>query len=224
MKKYFLLATICCVFNFSKLFSQCNVAIPPNAVVINNDTTIGMVNQIFWVCSGDTLSGSGVDNVYYVEPGGALDMSGIHKIAYLKAGASINCSGIDDTIYYEAGAIISCSGNHVDILCSQIIFNYSNAPANGCATTGIQEASVSASISFYPNPVKDNLYLTGTGLEQDGFKIEITDLNGRMLLEKSAPIPEKMLNVSFLQPGIYMMTMTSGTPDFKFQFLKLVKL
>jgi len=152
--RYFILlnllsAAIC--FNTN---AQCTVSIPPNAVVIDHDTTLGMVSSIYWVCSGDSLHGSGVDNIYFVEPGGVLDMSGINKIVYLKSGASIICSGLGDTIYYETGAIINCSGSHVDSLCAQLIFDYTDAPPNGCVLTGMGEQKAANIIEVYPNPVK----------------------------------------------------------------------
>lgn len=164
--------------------AQCTVSIPPTAIIINQDTTLSMVNGIYWVCSGDTLNGSGFNNTYFVESGGALAMSGIEKIVYLKSGASINCSGIDDTIYYETGAIISCSGNPVSILCNQIIFDYSNAPQGGCATTNLSHITYFENkISASPNPFSEKTTLEFYFPKNETASVLIYDITGKVVQE-----------------------------------------
>lgn len=206
MKNYFLLLIAFATPQF--LFPQCTVSIPANAVVVNNDTTVGMVNQIWWVCSGDTLNGSGVYNTYYVESGGALDMSGIEKIVYLKSGASINCSGIDDTIYYEPGAIINCSGNHVDIPCSQIVFDYSNAPVPGCNATSIGTVNpLNNSLHVSPNPASNQLQVKFSSSKGGVASLLVRNVLGEIILisADNIKIGENVfdVNISGLANGIY---------------------
>lgn len=198
------------LLGFVSSYSQCVFAIPSNAIIIDSTTTLGMVNNVYWVCSGDTLNGSGVHNTYFVESGGALDMSGTEKTVYLKSGASINCSGIDDTIYYETGAIISCSGNHVDKFCSQIIFDYTNAPQGGCLTTGLSGNSVTDSkVGFSPNPFSDETTVSFVSGRNQRGRILIYGLAGNLIkefAEYSFVRGENrlLLSMSELQNGMYL--------------------
>ena len=204
MKKTYTLILFLIVFAQNKTNAQCTVAIPKYAIVINTTTTIAAIADTFWVCSGDTLNGSGVDNVYYVESGGALDMSGFHKTVYLKAGASINCSGIDDTIYHEAGAIISCSGNHFDSLCTQLVFDYTDAPANGCLPTGVQNFVSNETEIIFQNPVKEKISFR----TKNSTSIVIFNAVGKNVLKNNfnSSAKEKVdIDVSSLASGIYFL-------------------
>lgn len=200
--------------NCQLAIAQCFVTIPANAVVVNNDTTVGMVNQYWWVCSGDTLNGSGVYNTYYVESGGSLDMSGIEKIVYLKSGASIDCSGIDDTIYYESGAIINCSGNHVDIPCSQIIFDYSNAPSPGCDVTSTSDINMlGKELKVSPNPASDQLRISFTSSKAGVGKLITRNTLGQTVLSSSYNLKigknRIVIDATGLPNGIYFLRLSA---------------
>lgn len=159
--------------------SQCTVTIPSDAVVFTDAQTTVISNGAAWVCNGGLFDGAALYTSLFVESGGSLDMSGVNKKAYLKSGAYMNCSGIGDTIWYEAGAIIACSGDHVDILCDEIVFDYSQAPANGCFPTGLIETDEQPAIRMsvsgsYAIISTDRPWSTST-------RIELLDPMGRML-------------------------------------------
>ncbi len=216
MKKSFACTLLLLILQ-SKLYAQCTVAIPKWATVVNTNITVAAVADTFWVCSGDTLFGSGVDNVYYVESGGALDMSGIHKTVYLKAGASINCSGIDDTVYYEPGAIISCSGNHFDSLCTQLVFDYSQAPANGCVPTSVAPQlplTNNEVLQCLPNPVMDELNISGYILKDGVAEIKIFNLVGKEIFSTRLTTSDFKLHLNHLPIGIYFLKTLSSAKMF----------
>lgn len=207
MKK---LITACIVFIALAYLSnaQCTISIPPWATVVNTTITVAAVADTFWVCSGDTVNGSGVDNVYYVESGGALDMSGFHKTVYLKAGASINCSGIDDTVYYEPGAIISCSGNHFDSLCTQLVFDYSHAPANGCVITNLSpnpSPPESGILQCYPNPAQEEITITYFSTDEKEWKLYVLNSLGKEIFSMCSTTSNLKLQTSNFPKGIYFL-------------------
>lgn len=170
-----LLALLCT----GQAISQCTVTIPNNAVVFVDEQTTTISNGAAWVCNGGLFDGAAIYTSLFVESGGALNMSGLNKKAYLKAGAYMSCSGIGDTIWYEAGAIIDCSGDHVDILCDEIIFDYSQAPANGCFPTGLIDGDRQAAIRISVNGSYANI--TTDRAWSATARIELFDPMGRVL-------------------------------------------
>jgi Secretion system C-terminal sorting domain len=183
--------------------AQCTVAIPANATVINQDSLFSGINEHFWVCTGDTLGGSGYRNSYYVEIGGAIsNMSGIEKKVYLKSGAYMNTSGIDDTVYYEAGAVIVGSG-HVGILCSSIVFDYTNAPAGGCVVTDVHAQVATNDITVYPNPVTNLLTIESSG--KNIRAVRIFDMTGKEIQRKTYNQKAIGLDITDFDSGIYFL-------------------
>jgi|GEM_PF-75864 len=62
----------------------------------------------------------------------------------------------------------------------------------------------SAEISIFPNPVKDKVNLKVSGLEDKSLSIEIIDLSGRTMMQKSALSIHDGLDVSQLESGVYL--------------------
>jgi type IX secretion system substrate protein/PKD domain-containing protein len=113
-------------------FSQCQIAIPANVIVVDTNSGASGFDKHFWVC--DTLGVSGFNHFFYIENGGYVSGSGFEHKAFVKAGGEYSMNGVDDTVYYEAGAILS-NTPAVAILCTDIIFDYTNAPASNCIIT-----------------------------------------------------------------------------------------
>lgn len=224
-KRCFVLLVLFSILKFNSR-AQCIVSIPPAAIIINQDTTLGMVNGIYWVCSGDTLNGSGFHNTYFVESGGALSMSGVEKVVYLKSGASINCSGIDDTIYYEAGAIISCSGIPVTVLCNQVIFDYTNAPQGGCVTTGFPVQAVDENkISASPNPVTEKTTLQFYLQKNEKVSVLIYDITGKIVKEfKDQNFSQGknlfLIDMKEMKSGLYVLELKSSQNAKRIKLIK----
>lgn len=64
-------------------------------------------------------------------------------------------------------------------------------------------------LSLYPNPASDRLYLRYTGTPGKEVTCSVTDLLGRTLLENTGPAPE-YIDVSSLPEGIYFVRLVSG--------------
>ncbi|ROH99707.1 M28 family peptidase [Chryseobacterium daecheongense] len=73
---------------------------------------------------------------------------------------------------------------------------------------GTEEKTVNKieSVKVYPNPAKDVLHIDLPS-EVKNFKVEVTDMNGRLILNKEN---ETKLNVSGLSKGAYLVTLKSG--------------
>lgn len=72
---------------------------------------------------------------------------------------------------------------------------------------------VEAIISFYPNPVKDVLTITGP----DNAKVVIYNLEGRVLKSLA---DETLIDVSDLKPGLYILEIVTGKDSHRFKLLK----
>lgn len=83
------------------------------------------------------------------------------------------------------------------------------------------ETSVSenqrAEISIYPNPASHQLHIRGKQGEEP-IKIKITDLQGRVLMEKSHD-PKIAINISEFKPGKYFLQMTDEKSRESFPFI-----
>lgn len=79
--------------------------------------------------------------------------------------------------------------------------------SNFHATTGIRETSNVQGISFYPNPVQDQL--TVTNMEEFQGQINILDLSGRSVMTEKLNTSVEM-NMTYLNPGIYILQITNN--------------
>ena len=70
------------------------------------------------------------------------------------------------------------------------------------------DAPVSEKIMLYPNPANETLYVERAD-DMNG-TLFIHDMNGTLVMEESIPDAESSINISTLNPGIYMVTIESG--------------
>ena len=61
---------------------------------------------------------------------------------------------------------------------------------------------------LYPNPANETLYVERAD-DMNG-TLFIHDMNGTLVMEESIPDAESGINISTLNPGIYMVTIESG--------------
>lgn len=188
--------------------SQCTVTIPSDAIVFTDAQTTVISNGDAWVCNGGLFDGAALYTSLFVESGGSLDMSGVNKKAYLKSGAYMNCSGIGDTIWYEAGAIIACSGDHVDILCDEIVFDYSQAPANGCFPTGLIEGDAHAAIRMSVSG--PYAIITTDRPWSAGARIELFDPMGRILASHVPHWETSTIDLAPYDAGVVIVRVADG--------------
>ena len=130
---------------------QCTANIPNNATSINNSVNI-VLPGVYWICNGGNVDASASSSTFFVENGGNADVSGNNNTVYVNTGGTADVSGQNNTIYVVSGGTLELSGlgntafaiNEQDVMvsgvgnsldlnsCSNIEFNYSNAPAGGC--------------------------------------------------------------------------------------------
>ncbi len=77
-------------------------------------------------------------------------------------------------------------------------------------------------LSFYPNPVKDDLVIdvfNTTGIEQK-VSLEIYDTAGKVVLSRTIGDNSSQLNVSTFSPGNYIVKATLNNEVVEWQFIK----
>lgn len=75
--------------------------------------------------------------------------------------------------------------------------------------------SIPSTVSLYPNPVRDVLFIN---TQQKVQTIEIYDINGRLVSTQS--IKDNHVNVSFLPKGYYIAVVTTSLGKEKQKFIK----
>ncbi len=73
-------------------------------------------------------------------------------------------------------------------------------------TTGVSQVN-KVDFSYYPNPVKDKIMITPA--RPGTYHITVQDIIGKTLLEKEISGYEKTIDLSFLSPGIFLLSLYS---------------
>ena len=129
-----------------------------------------------------------------------------------------------------AGGNATGDGGSVSFSVGQTAFS-ANVGSNGSVTQGVQqpyeisvlslaEQAENISLSVYPNPSTDYLYLT-TSDEISGLSYQLFDMNGRLL--KSEKITENQTNIDMqgLVSATYFVTVNQGNKTVKsFKIIK----
>ena len=99
-----------------------------------------------WVCPNDTLyTDGGIMNIY-LESGATMITGGGIDSIFAKTGSTIIMNGGIHRIYHEPGVNLVINGGIPYLYpCPSLVFNYSQAPANGCVPVPV--CNLSASIS-----------------------------------------------------------------------------
>jgi len=87
--------------------------------------------------------------------------------------------------------------------------------------TQTQSLSNDFEISVYPNPTVDELIITQTSSSFKPFQMELYDLKGRLLEQKSSQSQNELINVSHHSAGEYILKI-SGIKDEQMVF-KIIK-
>jgi len=86
-------------------------------------------------------------------------------------------------------------------------YSFSTIPSD---FVGIKQQSFATGIKIFPNPAHDKFQVTGKNLE--GSVIKIVDLLGReLVVPVSSDKSGLVFDVSSLKPGVYMVSITSGS-------------
>ncbi len=73
---------------------------------------------------------------------------------------------------------------------------------------GSEDFSGNSGIWIFPNPVSDNMHLVFTDLIGEDFSLQLVDITGRLVFQKSLSnvASKEPLDVSFLTSGTYLLT------------------
>jgi hypothetical protein len=130
--------------------------------------------------------------------------------------------GTGNVQFYAAGNAVNNngdpSGDQPDIL--DLPFTVTEA-----STTGLFNIErLSVNLRLYPNPTTDQLTLDIAGAKRGQYQIQIIDILGREVLNKSVDLVTSQfvmpLNVSDLDPGQYYLKLTDGVAVASKAFLK----
>ena len=163
--------------NDDPVAADCTADIPSNASIINNSVNI-ILPGVYWICNSGNVDALASGSTFFVENGGNLDLSGNNNTIYINTGGTTDVSGEANTIYVAAGANLDVSGSNNTIFaineqdvnnsgsnnildfnsCSNVVFNYANAPAGGCVVTNTTQI-IAAQIQIFPNPSQGTVYL-----------------------------------------------------------------
>jgi hypothetical protein len=101
-----------------------------------------------WVCQNDTLYSDGGIMKIYLESGATMITGGGIDTIYAKTGATIVMNGGIHVIYHEPGVNLLLSGGIPTLFpCPSLVFNYTQAPANGCVPVPVCNMTSSATVS-----------------------------------------------------------------------------
>jgi hypothetical protein len=117
---------------------------------------------------------------------------------------SISVSPTVSTTYTLTGGIGNCTGQ-------------STVQVNVADCTGLKEFN-QLSISFFPNPTQDKLFIAENGLNQQTL-LEIIGWDGKLVIKRQLDSKENYIDVSTLPSGIYLIKI-EGYEKQLFKFIK----
>ena len=130
-----------------------------NSNVVNSYQVVNGGFTPQWVCQNDTLYTDGGIMKIYLESGATMITGGGIDTIYAKTGATIVMSGGIHVIYHEPGVNLVMNGGIPYLYpCPSLVFNYSQAPANGCVPVPVCNMTAAATV----NNVQCNGQATGT--------------------------------------------------------------
>jgi hypothetical protein len=129
----------------ANVFNLAGPTVLPNSNVVSSYQVVNGGFTPQWVCQNDTLYTDGGIMKIYLEAGATMITGGGIDTVYAKTGATIVMSGGIHVIYHEPGVNLVMNGGIPTLFpCPSLVFNYSQAPANGCAPVPVCNISASA--------------------------------------------------------------------------------
>lgn len=88
--------------------------------------------------------------------------------------------------------------------------------------TNIHDQDRNNLFSVYPNPINDKLILENPLYGSDDYEFSITNLDGGLILDEKVFLEKKKtVDLKFLNPGIYFLTIKSLKQTKKYKLIKL---
>jgi len=167
----------------------------------NPVSTFSVVNGGFtpqWVCANQTLQTDGGIMKIYLESGATMITGGGIDTVYAKTGSTITMTGGIHVIYHEPGVTLNMNGGIPTLYpCASLVFDYSQAPANGCAPVLTCNLSVSLGVG------------NSIGGGNNG-SISTTVSNGTFPFTYAWSGGQTAANISSLSPGAYSVIVTDA--------------
>jgi hypothetical protein len=220
-----------------------NVSNLTGPTVLSNSNVVSsyqVVNGGFtpqWVCQNDTLYSDGGIMKIYLESGATMITGGGIDTIYAKTGATIVMNGGIHVIYHEPGVNLLLSGGIPTLFpCPSLVFNYTQAPANGCAPVPVCNLSLNttntnidcfgqASGSVSVNVVGGTAPLnyawsngatsqTVNNLPSGSYTVTVTDANGcTEQMSVTITQPQSSLSTTATQVNVLCFGNPSGSID-----------
>lgn len=211
MKKIYVLFTTALLLGFSlKTSAQCSPSIPSQAVVVAVSDTFNFGSEIIWGCPGSIIVDNGGADTAFLEANCSYTSNGGDVVIFAKTGCVINCYGDGEIIYKEPGVTVNdiSSGATVNN-CASITFNYTNAPASGCAS-GLTVMSSNVSVTATPNPASKSLTFVLKGVEFSKVEIEVFELTGQPVMTVHPDNIQYTIDVTSFKEGMYFYKVISS--------------
>jgi hypothetical protein len=220
-----------------------NVSNLTGPTVLSNSNVVSsyqVVNGGFtpqWVCQNDTLYSDGGIMKIYLESGATMITGGGIDTIYAKTGATIVMNGGIHRIYHEPGVNLVMNGGIPTLFpCPSLVFNYTQAPANGCAPVPVCNLSLNttntnidcfgqASGSVSVNVVGGTAPLnyawsngatsqTVNNLPSGSYTVTVTDANGcTEQMSVTITQPQSSLSTTATQVNVLCFGNPSGSID-----------
>ncbi|MBU0490030.1 MAG: T9SS type A sorting domain-containing protein [Bacteroidetes bacterium] len=140
-----------------------------------------------------------------------LGLTGLHAQETIPATGG-NASGSGGTVSYSVGQVVYTTYNGASGSIAQGV----QQPFEISVITGIEEAaSVSLTISVYPNPASEQLTLRVNSFDISGLSYQLYDINGKLLENTTIEGTETNIIMSNLVPATYFLKVIQGDKDVK---------
>jgi hypothetical protein len=161
--------------------------------LLDDNTSAGTCNPI----TAHTQK-TGLNNRWYFEQS-SLATGGVYEMEWFAPQA-----GNGNVTFY--GSVLSANGNN-----GTGGDEYKSIPSlliTESTTTSIASLNIGMDVKLYPNPVVSNLNVSVSNNEID--KIELFDMNGRLVISKDVKTASTQLNMDELVTGQYFVKVISG--------------
>jgi carboxyl-terminal processing protease len=94
----------------------------------------------------------------------------------------------------------------------------------GCPLAIQNITQIKSEVEVYPNPATDNIQITASNLSGQSATLSITDITGRVLLEKTINITNETINthidIGKLSPAVYLISLKASSQSFATKIVK----
>ena len=138
----------CSASSNATIFNLAGPTVLSNSNVVSSYQVVNGGFTPQWVCQNDTLyTDGGIMNIY-LEAGATMITGGGIDSIFAKSGSTIIMTGGIHRIYHEPGVNLVMNGGIPYLYpCPSLVFNYSQAPANGCAPVPVCNLTATSSVS-----------------------------------------------------------------------------